>query len=484
MSTPPTEEMQRLADGLLRWRGTSELGAKDVAVWFKGPKHVGIAFVGPALSLQRNALREGAFNNRYYMLDIDLQRSVGLAGASRAGYGREVPDMQTMDEPDPYRASVLEGVEQVTKDALGGEDVIDRVDATVMPDVGAPWAPKNDPTPWYSAKKRRLFVTKRPEWLIEVELEKGTHLAEQYRQTKMLGANVCLLAPKVERCGDEIVGRLPERRHFDFLVTHSFELGHRRHTKDAEAAARTIRECGGLVYPSLAVSPAPATQFGSTVLVVGVKTVLAGLKPYRGRGAWPVVVYGTDTWTTTTGEVMTLGSIQLYEELTGNRDFGIYAHPHLWTLGAPISSGGPFGDDEKMGRVLNGTKQLGATLIKRAKLWPRDMTEEEMQAAKEQRSATAEYYPIAEAKVNGVLPLTCCPLAVAPKDRAAASQAFLYAAGFKGTMIAVDVPAALLKGIEEGKDSATWRYAWMVRDVVLEYAEQKPNQRIFAVEES
>jgi hypothetical protein len=409
-----------------------------------------------------------------------------------------------MDEPDPYRASVLEGVEQVVTDVLGGDDIIERVDATVMPDVGAPWSPKNDPTPWYSAKKKRLFVTKRPEWLIEVELEKGSHLAEQYHQTKMLGANVCLIAPKIGKCGTEIVGRIPQRRHsvggfsehwegcqcpkcsnvFDFLVTHSFELGHRRHTQDAEAAARTIRECGGLVYPSLAVSPAPATQFGSTVLVVAVRTILVGLKPYRGRGAWPVVVYGTDTWTTTTGEVMTLGSIQLYEELTGNRDFGIYSHPHLWTLGAPISSGGPFSDDDKMGRVISGTKQLAATLRKRAKLWPRGMTEEEMQVAKEQRSATAEYYPISEAKINGVLPLTCCPLALAPKDRAAASQTFLHAAGFKGTMIALEVPKALLKGIEEGKDAATWEYAWLVRDAVLEYAEQKPNERIFAVEEA
>jgi hypothetical protein len=497
MSTPPTEEMQRLADGLLRWSGTSLFGAKDVAIWWKGPKHVGIGFMGPALSMQRHALGEKPFNNRGYYLDLSLQRAAGLEAAMS---GRNAV-MQTMDEPDPFLASVLEGVESVATDALGGDDVITRADAVLIPDVGAPWTPKNDPTPWYSAKKRRMFVTKRPEWLIEVELDAGSHIASEYG-TRTLGANVCLLAPKIQKCGPQIVGRLPARRatmgggfaehyegctcprchrSFDFLVTHSFEVGRRKHTQDAEAAARMIRDCGGLIYPSLAVAPAPATQFGTTVLVVSIPTVLAGLKPYRGRGAWPIHVYSTDTWTVTHGDLMTRGSIELFEELTGNRDFGVYAHAHFWTLGAPLSSGGP-GMNEEV-KVLASTSQLATALVKRAKHWPRGMTEEQMQEQKSKLAMSGAYYPIAEAKANGVLPLTCCPLAVVPKDRAAAAQSFLHAAGFDGTIIALNVPTALLKGIEELKDAATWEYAWLVRDAVIQYAEDRPSERIFNVQE-
>lgn len=483
MSLPPTEAMKRIAEGLLSWPWTRAIGATDVQIWFSKPGQVRIAFVGPALKLQRIVNLQ--FPNSNGVLDVALQRAVGLPGEiARWPSGQAGPRMQTMEIPDPFLDSVLEGVGGVAREVLGDADY-DYADATLMPDVGAPWSPKNTPTPFYSAAKRKVLVTERPAWLVEVELDPGRLQEMGYtgdsNQTRTIGADICRLAPRITSCTPTVVGMLPERKHFEFLVTHSLRPGARMGAEDPVTAAQAIKACGGLPYPSLAVGIVPASIFGPLALIAGVDVALAGMSPYKKRGLWPVVLYSTDAWTVVSRAVFTRGAIELFGELTGNRDFGY--NDNFWTVGAPIE----WAKEEV--KLLSGTKQMASALIRRAKKWPRGLTNEQMEAKRSEYfahgSATADYYPYLEAKVNGILSMGCFPLAVFPKQRKREYMRYLDATGFSGDVLALDIPESVVRiveGQDASDDAVTWEYAWLVRDAVLQYASRRPTV-IFAVDE-
>lgn len=478
MSLPPSEAMRVVADGILRWHGTQHLGATDVLIWWRKPGYIHVALRGPAARLAQR--KQHPLNNRKGWLDLALQAAVGLP-AQRANYGG--PDMQTMEDGDPYIDSVLEGIETTVSAAVQqhGDPEPTLVFATLMPEEGSPWSPQNDPSPYYSARKKKVLSTRKPEWLVTVDADEQ---AQASGTKTTLGADVCQLMPRIERCGPTVVGMLPERKHFEFLVTHSLAPGARHGQDDLSHAASTIKSCGGLLLPSLAIGHVPATFFGTLVLVCAVNLPLLGLRPYRSRSNWPVTVYGTDAWTVVTRDVLSRGSRELFGELTGNRQIGY--SDFFWVLGSPPATGAMTRPEDVV--PLAGTKQLATKLLKRAKPWPRGLTQAQMQERKDRFAMKADYYPYVEAKVNGILPLSCFPLAVVPECRKQ-YLTFLRAAGFDGDVLTVDLPVAAADAIEERsssniRDELSWQYAWSVRDAVLHYAAQSPNMRIFAVEES
>lgn len=480
MSLPPTEAMRVVADGILRWPATSHLGATDVLIWWRKPGYIHVALRGPAQRLAQR--KQHPLNNRGGRLDLALQAAVGLP-AQRANYGG--PGMQTMEDGETHIDSVLDGIQQIVHAAVQqhGDPEPDYELVTLMPDEGAPWSPQNDPTPYYSARKKKVLSTRRPPWIVTVDADEQAQAAG-HKTT--LGADVCQLLPRIERCGPTVVGVLSERKHFEFLVTHSMAPGSRAGQDDLSHAANTIRACGGMLLPSLAIGAVPATIFGTLVLVCAVNLPLLGLRPYRSRtrADWPVTVYGTDAWTVVTRDVLSRGSRELFGELTGNRQIGY--SDFFWVHGAPPATGAMMRPEDVV--PLTGTKQLASVLVKRAKPWPRGLTQAQMDQRKAAFAMKVDYYPYVEAKVNGILPLSCLPLAVIPACRKQ-YLAFLRSAGFDGDVLTVDLPASAADAIESKTssnitDELSWQYAWSVRDAVLHYAASEPNKRIFAVEES
>lgn len=471
----PTEAMKRVADGFLRSQLARQLGADTVFIWWSRERRVRVAFVGPALRLQRR-IRE-VFPNRRHALDLDLQRSVGLPGVLlSAGYA----DMQTMDEPDPYLDSVLDGAGTIVTEALGGDSVVEHVEVTLMPEEGEPWSPRNDPTPYYDAKAKKTLVGHKPAWVIEValdpELQSGDALLSQSVKVgprAAYGADMCVTTALVEACAREIVGMFPDRDHFTFLATHSVPLGRRGHMQDVKASGKTIRECGGMLYPSIALGQVPATIYGPLVLCASVATVLGGMRPYRSRGVWPVVAYSSDAWTVTTQTVVTRGSVEMFGELTGNRSMGF--GDQFWVLGAPVEW------HEEQVQIVGSTKVLASKMLGRARRWRRGMSEADLQRARDYKG---EAFPYLEAKVNGRVSMSCFPLAVMPKILRVPSMTFLRAAGFTGDVLQLDVSPQMVQAVDEGRPEIVWEYAWRVREAVLAYAAERPGTAILAVEEA
>jgi len=348
-----------------------------------------------------------------------------------------------------------------------------------MPVEGVPWSPRNDPTPYYDARTHKTLLGHRPGWAVEVTVDPGLTtgealLAEGVKRgpRTLYGADMCATTALVESCASEIVGTFPDRQHFTFLATHSVPLGRRGHTRDVKEAGETVRACGGMLYPSIALGQVPATIYGPLVLCASVATVLGGMRPYKARGTWPVVTYSSDAWTVTTQTVVTRGSVEMFGELTGNRDMGF--HDQFWVLGAPVEW------DEDV-QIVASTKALATKLLGRARRWRRGMSEAELDAARQRKG---DGFPYLEAKVNGRVSMACFPLAVLPKSLRAPSMTFLRAAGFTGDVVEIAVSPKMVEAVHEGQSDVTWEYAWIVREAVLAYAEQRPGRAIFAVEEA
>jgi hypothetical protein len=456
MTTAPDERMRELATRLYAWRGRELLGARDVMVWVRRPGAefgaVGVAFHGDALKMTGHALVR-PLDNRRSSLDLSLQRALGMPGDARSGRTGTWPVRQTMSDGQAHLAEVLDAVEQLTSEFLGGENL---VEATLMPLEGAPWSPGNTPTPYYSARHGKA-MSQRPGYVVEVETRDGP----------ALGADFCDVAATIGHCGGTGVVGMFRSDTPSFLVTHAVGIFERVGGRTPAQTARLIRDCGGLLFPSVAVGVVPATNFGELVLVADVSLILAGLRPYKKRGAWPVVVYETDVWTETTTTFLADGAAELLVELTDIPNY-MYKH-HFWALGPPVM-------DAEVA-PLTSTKKLRLALGRRAKIWPEVLTEEDLDDTRARHGDDVHRYPYLEAKVNGITTMDCFPLAVCPRGQTRTYRSFLKGIGFGGTLITVKKPPAV-----EGRDPR-WDYAWAVREAVLDYADEKPGTRVMLLEE-
>jgi hypothetical protein len=254
-----------------------------------------------------------------------------------------------------------------------------------------------------------------------------------------------------------------EDRDLDFIVTHSLDVA--RYGVGWRKIARLINHCGGLLYPSMAVSQVPGARFGPVCLVVNPMVVLEGMKPYfRRRGQWPVVTYTTDVWTEVTRDFLSNASAILFEQLTGQWEISVYGRSHFYVLGPPLRFDGPMESD----MVLN-TKKLSAALTRRVRRWHRDLTGEEVEEM--QLTEEEERYPYLEAKGNGIVSVDALVACVAPTPLMRSVRAFLEAIDFRGDVIPLKTSRDEAKALSVGLDyGLLYNYSWRVFDVVMKTA--------------
>jgi hypothetical protein len=434
------DKIKRLADMLQGWeRGQQTIGFREVLSWERSPGHVGLALRGDALKLERHA-ETGMIPNRHYQLDASLQRAFGLDAQTeyermrpvgvRGGLG------QLLDTDDAHISDVMDAIQQCANEASGLT-----THATIMPAEGSPWNPGTDETEFYNARTGKISKTSKPDWLIEVNTKDGV----------LLGADFCKLVPRLRNTGG---GHASMRLcGLDLLVTHSFS--------PAEARANYVRDCGGLLFPSLAVGEIPAAIFGTVVLVLDPMVVLQGMKPYRsGRRRWPIVTYSTDVWTETMHDFLGEAAHELYAQLTGQWAVSLYGRTHQYILGPPVQSeGGPAG-----GRVLGDTKGLGIVLARRSRIWTRDLVSVEATSAEQgQREG---YYPFVEAKANVVVEVPCVVACAFPSYLSASVRAYLKRIGFTGELLPIKGQDREALESYANRD-AVYRYSWAVHDAVV-----------------
>jgi hypothetical protein len=465
MTRTAEDVLVECADLLQDWYGVSQFGAKEVLAWWRNGEPA-FALRGDALRMERSVLVDAqGLNNYNHRLDISLQRQFGLDPEPQYMGQRVHIRNQLMSDGTATVAEVLEAIQSVVNTTFAsetGEDVYPHV--TLMPNEGSPWNYDDDETPYYDAKKRKFFATPRPDWLATVmaEPEWGEPKVE------MIGADFCQLVDVIEASAYHPLTACFEGECDDlsFIVTHSLDFTVRG--IDPDEVASFINECGGLLFPSLAVGALPAANFGAVCLVIDPAIILQSMKPYkRKRGNWPVVTYTTDVWTERMSTFLGWAAVRVYEELTGGADgWEYYANMHFWVLGPPVDLDAAPG--QIIAKVVKSTKQLRTAIRKRAKYWHRDMTAEEIEDAA--NLTTVERYPYLEAKVNGIVTVADMTACVYPAERDAEVTAFLNAIGFTGLQVPLDVPyePSFLDA------EVTYAWSWAVHDALVSLQQSYP----------
>jgi len=452
--------LKQVAQRLLAWEGAQRIGASDVLAWVRNGVPC-FAFWGDSVKLESHVFANRTWNNQDYRVDIGLQRAMGFE-VSVQHWDRsyrirsfESDIGQTMSNGTSDVGEVFEAIQRVVSEVLGTDAAI-----TIIAKEGQPWNWGEKSTPYYSAKKNRELSGVAPEGVLDIEVvDRDTE-----KKVRRPAVDLCLHAGVVAPTAREPI--VAVAKGMQLLLTHSFNL----EIRSLETAG-SVRQCGGLLFPSMALGEIPASTFGTVSLFASVSTVLEGLKPYRtGRGAWPVTLYRTDAWTGGTKAFVTLGATTLFEQLAGYYEVDVYINDrsHMWTLGPPIASTGVSSDHPVT--LVKSSNEMIAAMSKRTKLWTRKMTKARM----EQLSGRpTDRYPYLEAKSNSVLAPACFPLAVCPTQHADKTAQFLSAAGFRCELLTIDVePKALDAITTRGDDLLTYEYAWVVRDVALDWAER------------
>lgn len=445
---------------------------RDVLVWSPKPDRLKVAFYGDARSmLSRFGFAEGSLDNRNRWLDRSFARAFGIELNVRWSLNHHVIDIDpdlSHEDGDVGPGAILQACQMMIKDEiLGHDDPHIVLDVTLLPDRGAPWY--GEGTVYYSGREGRWIAGEKPPWVVEVTARDP----DTSRDIQRPGADWCALAERVPPVHEGSKGFMTSGPSV-VMVTHALDL---RRGRDDEQASRDIRRCGGLIFPSVAVGPIPAANFGPCVLLADPMTVLGGLKPYRGRGE-PVLapLYTTDAYTQTTRQFMGQLSADLYDELTGatdEQDFLLGGRPHLYALGPPVEhdDDGPEGK-----RLIQTTSQMLTALRRRFRIWsgPMDAKTFARVMAKVQRedlARDANEFAYLEGKVHAVMPMTSFLAAWVPDFGVDDYSAFLRGAGFDGPIHVMATTEAerhsyLRTAGVEADGLPRYNYAWRVADEV------------------
>ena len=440
----PSEPLIELADRLYGSGVQTTLGARDVLVWY-GHNGVTIAFKGDALRMERACFGEVTERRRsggsetHFETPGNTLRIRDMLARSLDLDGNEIHGLESNYE---HITDVGSAIENAARSFLELRGLEDEVFFTLMPSEGEPWNQGEKFTYYYSSAKRKMLQGKAPENLFEVVVDDVEHVA----------ADICAIVPTYQAQRGALVGLTQNGEHI--FASHNFSADGRE-----LETAKKIRDCGGLIFPSLALGSIAANTFGTVTLVSYLDFILSSMRPYKTKkGAWQVTVYDTDAWTGRTDLFVTESAASLFDQMTGNWAIPSYTYElHFWMLGPKITQG------PAEAKTIPDTKRMQSVVKRRMKAWNRNATQDDITKAKNRDEKNR--YPYLEAKVNGVYSLSSFPLAVVEEEKLQESKKFLRAMGWSGDMIPVPGPDDGLSGL--------LAYSWSVHDAVVEYAARK-----------
>lgn len=444
-----------IADGLLRWYGTSDIGGEDVLVWIRKSDRpepeLGIAIVGKAKVLQARLFRNNItgeigepVRNINCARDVQLQLELGIPAWLEKGsgwHGVKSDIGQTMSEGKVGIDEISQSVRAVVEFVL---EYKYRIHFTVMPREGKPW--NGRATEYYSAKTKRIIVNKAPPvGFVKRTVQEHSILDIRTVATEKHAIDFCKIAGKIKETESGVVGAIGSDR---FMLTRTLNVAK---IESVKATIKGIKECGGMLFPSMAISDVPATNFGTLVLVSRLALALRNMKS-------SVSVYTTDAWTESTADYQNSKATWLYEQLTGG--WSPTSYGYMIILG-PMSD--PVDTTTKLKRITS-VSGIGARLKQIRKVWKRSiMTRRDMEDAGEK-----VHYPYLEVKPNAIVEVPdTFPLAVCEYTDAKRAKQLLRGIGFNGEFVIVDYGAPASNSVDR------WSYAWKVRDAILKWQESK-----------
>lgn len=427
---PPvdTRADDAIAQKLLAWaRGRFGRAIADVFAWRSpvDPSKRHFALYGKAQNLSRALGFDGKVTNGYLWLDKSLASAFSLP-VPRNDREPFLTQYSPAEDLGPYQ--ILDTLEDViARHVLH----VDRHDVAVAL-ITEPGYPYFGPgTVYYSAAAGRHYAAPTPPWEKRGEgmLRSGS-LDHGVRPV----ADWCQLARRSPVTLGSI--NFSDNPRDPLFVTHSLGLG--LGWRHAEAALEILR-CQGLLFPSFAVGPIPASNYGPCSLFANAEIVRRELKPYRVRGqTGDAVLYATDAWTPVTGEIVSTLAAKFYDQLTGRAASAwfMYGTPHLYALGLPLTD--DTSDVEGGAPLVTSVPDAARRLKRRFKIWHGPMNTAQFRRAMATVSRpgtlqnSADSAAFLEAKAHVIVPMGAFMLAVVPDAREGEYRQFLASIGYQG----------------------------------------------------
>lgn len=413
---------------------------KDVRLWrFPENPHITLAV---NLLQAKIHIPMSAFSLGYIARELGVT-PIGMLESILRDAGRKLQSQHFYSIED-----FVEVVKEVIGEAIGIST--DEFRVTIQPTEGEPWDFKKTKTSYYSVRHKKWFDSSKPP-MVTPKTPYQVEFSGDLIQEPVL--DWCKVLPKVESGGRAALLQANEER---YVVSHCFS--------SLDGLKEAISSCKGLLFPSIAVGLISSNNFGPFTLIVDPQVILQGLKPYRTKkGLFPVHVYKTDTWTHKTSAFMGPIGRRALLEWAGYSDGRNDLQFDLLLQWDP---------DETA--PLRNTKQLQQRLKALRKRWNhRDYS---------RIRAELHEYPYIEAKVNGVLSLSSCSLAFAPKESVPEFKKLLKKGGFTGQVIGLEnlPPPFHPDGTFKWQKSEQWEVGWRIRDYLLGLSSEQDHRLLLS----
>lgn len=449
-----------LLDWIKNYFGNASVA--DVYAW-EDHKEVWFAAVGTPQQLTRTFRLGYGPDNETLMTEVHpVNRGNNFYSSLTQQLGVEF--FSWSDDRTPGVYNFIDGISSVLSHAIGEDE---SAVFTLIPTPGYPWRGKSI-TSYYSVKKRKWLPSVVPYWLSDKKIDLGRSAGPQY------AADWSKLAPRLS-----CIETAPHSRNFfdvkqhKVLCTHSMSLDRSAPKNTSKDVANSIARCGGLLYPSIAISPIPAPQFLPCVMVFDPHMILDEFKP-RHRSS--IAVYSSDAWTPTLGIINGQYAIDVHAQLTGQVvDWtGMHIH-HFLIDGLPLGENGEAPDGTS---IVRSRVAMDRAIDQRAKVWKESLCKDYKKFASIYERYSLQHegvnaYSFIEAKVSGIVEFTCVKVICVPDFHAQAYQEFLTHAGYAGKFIIIETNEqerhALTKtGIDPQDAFGRFNYAWKTARAVTE----------------
>ena len=485
--------IQDVAGALLKFSRKVNWPFKTVLGW-RSRRGVTFAFSGAkALQIQKQVLVDGhsyeGLDNNRGQVDVAAQRAFGFDAemSYSKGWPRMVGGLGQMMSMGQHlsEGELIDGLDNILEmwEEVHGYKTEVSANITFLPSEGQPWHPGVKTVRVWDQKARRWQNFGKPSWVTTIPPSKATYRRdgdEGHRGT-VYGVDFCQLMRVLEpvtycnRWGGKDLkpfytarDAMASRKGYVLAEDESWMASHSMDWETLRKARKPLADCGGFLFPSLALGPVPSSNYGPISFLADIRYVIKSLKTACGpkeRGARSFTIYNTDTWTETTPTFVTGdASVEAFEQLTGNWEID-YSYKHLYVLGPREESQVMMSRIEV--KVFASADAMHRVMAKRNEHYVRDMTGEDLQALR--MSAEDQAYPYLEAKANGILPWEAFGYCLVPKGQVRRARNLLRNTGFTGTVVEVPVahPRARTHGAEPDEKLAQWQYGWAARETLL-----------------
>lgn len=410
----------------------------DVVVWRDedyGELRFGLR--GSPWGLYRNFIALMPVKQRVHEVEIACAQTLGIA-QKISGQGSSMllsPQFASSGELglDEF-ASMIEGM----LSSITTASPMMQTHFTILPFPGIPLDEDSKPIPYFSVARGAIEAPPRriPAWVAIREESKLVDFCSV--------AKVTTPRKRADQFGS-IRFFSNTSPSLGVMLTHATDLKQIQEKK----TQRSIQKCGGLMFPSFAVGPIPATNFGTIVIVFDAGIVASSLHgSILRRASQPdISLYDTDAWTPTTSSAMSAFGESAYEELSGRRSLlEVDGVPTVYALGPMHESAVGMSDADPIFSM----KKLAAKAKEKNGVWgPFERSVQDAVNFEKYMGSSFFRYGYLEAKASTIVPLGNALAVVAPINQAEKAASALATMGFTGDVIGIEMPVKKQKLLTE-----------------------------------